>query len=420
MQGNRGILGRSSRVVSVKQNDAVAKIVGESSKRVVATTNIPPNTYVATYPGWVYTEHVWSELVGQGKRGHVYSVQAFDVLPNGRVDFSWVIDPTNGVNRVAPQFQGSFGPFTNEPGPSQSPNVRWVYNFTDNTMEYWTARKIRKGEELLVAYGGTYQRDYATSKKTRQDYFIIEPMPKPVPWTPATEKELRPVRSKAFAAAARQARHEALARDPDAHPRQPTNQVLPRVQKLFRNADAARTAAGHTHLEFCWVDEFAYIENNGSMTKTLDRDACFDVWLPKGRRTTFGEVVSAALQKLKEVRPHAVCRYLGSLNVEVPNLLHDRKVRNANLKDLPFVCPGSEFIMMAYDPWTQQGCDPATVHALQTCLRLPNARVHAPAPVVGTARRRNATPPPRLHALIEALESPHPRRKQARPSAAAV
>ena len=37
---------------------------------------------------------------------------------------------------------------------SYNPNVKYLYNYQDNSIEYITIRDISKGEEILVNYGG--------------------------------------------------------------------------------------------------------------------------------------------------------------------------------------------------------------------------------------------------------------------------
>lgn len=187
------------RVIDVKQNDRLARIDRSrpGHARVVATAAIPANTFLAVYPGWVYPKRAFQKLVDAGRRGEKYNVTGFKLRPSdGAPSFHWQIDPTNGVNRVAPRFAASFGPFMNEPSPGQVANVRWVLNFKDETMEYWTATSVQPGEELLICYGGEYQRDYNVAcGRAVQDYYIMEGMRAPRPYFDALNSKLVRARS---------------------------------------------------------------------------------------------------------------------------------------------------------------------------------------------------------------------------------
>lgn len=59
--------------------------------------------------------------------------------------------------------------FINEPGPGVAPNAQWVRNFGRGTMELWTTRRVRRGEELTSCYGADYARKYQTSCTKRRD-----------------------------------------------------------------------------------------------------------------------------------------------------------------------------------------------------------------------------------------------------------
>lgn len=136
--------------------------------RVVATADIPKDTFVATYPGWVYHEDDYKFLWHAGHRSMVYSIQSFRInRDTGAVDWNWILDPTDGVDHVAPEFRNSLAPFLNEPSAGQRPNLGWVYNFDDETVELWTIRAVRAGEELLLCYGAGYRAEgYGRSYKT--------------------------------------------------------------------------------------------------------------------------------------------------------------------------------------------------------------------------------------------------------------
>lgn len=184
--------------VPLRQNDGVARIDRSSPghARVIATKLIPANTFLAVYPGWLYSKRTFAALVRAGKRGQKYNVTGFK-MKGGVPDFNWQIDPTDGVNTVATRFRGAFGPHMNEPSPGQAANVKWVLNFADGTMEYWTAGAVQAGEELLICYGGAYQRNYDTAcSRALQDHYLAPRMRVPLPYFDALNSLLTPARRK--------------------------------------------------------------------------------------------------------------------------------------------------------------------------------------------------------------------------------
>lgn len=72
------------RVVGVRQNGAMFTLDRKpGNSRVVAAVDVPGNTFVAAYPGWVYPQSAFEQLVQAGKRGSKYSVTMFAVKPDG-------------------------------------------------------------------------------------------------------------------------------------------------------------------------------------------------------------------------------------------------------------------------------------------------------------------------------------------------
>lgn len=159
--------------------------------RVVAMADIPPNEYIATYPGWVYPKAEFQALVDAGRRGKTYVVNMFRVTGKGKLAYDMWVDPTDGVNTVARQFQHCIGPFVNEPSAGHSGNVRWVYDFRNNTIQYWSRTAIPAGHELLLCYGMEYNRNYSVSCQENPDYHYIAPgMNRPAPHTNNVERRL--------------------------------------------------------------------------------------------------------------------------------------------------------------------------------------------------------------------------------------
>ena len=221
-------------VVDATHDSPLARIDRSNPQnvRVVAVRDIPANTFVAVYPGFVYPKKLWVELVASGKRSSAYATTFYRMVPVSRVrtpgdeederldcarvpgdeeahlDWCWVIDPTDSADHVAPRFQQSLGPYLNEPSPGQRWNVRWVYNFGRGTLEYWTARRIKAGQELLLCYGADYDRDYDTACDCPKnghtkdctladDYCIGPGMKQPRRWDGLSESKLRKFRAQA-------------------------------------------------------------------------------------------------------------------------------------------------------------------------------------------------------------------------------
>lgn len=186
----------AERVIDVpRQNESAAFIDRRrpGHARLVARKALPAHTFVAAYPGWVYHKSAFAAMVATGVRSTKYTVDMFGMRPDGDMEFSWVVDPTNGVNRVAPQFKTALAPFANEPSPGAVANMRWVWNLVDGTVEYWTSRAVKAGEELLICYGTQYQRNYGVGcARDNKDMFIVRPdQAQPQVWSDSMRHHMR-------------------------------------------------------------------------------------------------------------------------------------------------------------------------------------------------------------------------------------
>lgn len=313
------------RAVATRQNDALFTLDRSNPRnvRVLCMADAPANTFVAAYPGWVFPERAFERLVQAGRRGTKYAVTMFATTPSGGLNFDFVIDPTNSVNRVSPRFQDSFGPFINEPGPGQEANVRWVYNFFNNAMEYWTARPVRRGEELLICYGNQFERNYSTGcARALQDGYIVAPGQKPRTWTGEAEKQLKAQRRALFA----QQRGPAPGRGGNARSlKRP--RVSPNAEHVMRTV---RQAFATVPLHFCLQKRKSVLEEDGEWTWVYSNDVCVSVQVPADGRTPFGAVADAALAELKKARPRAAIGRV-TLQHTSHNLLGDRRKTVAQL-----------------------------------------------------------------------------------------
>lgn len=116
---------------------------------VFARRDIPRGIRVAVFPGWVTKGDTSS-----------YAWNTFRIMPNKTVQEVSidVANPRDVHPTVDPIFAHYVGPRVNEPDQGKTYNLDVVYNFTKNppTVEYWSAKKIAKDEELTVCYGDTY------------------------------------------------------------------------------------------------------------------------------------------------------------------------------------------------------------------------------------------------------------------------
>lgn len=141
---------------------ALARVRGKGVG-VVARRDLPPFTFVAAYPGERISQRELQRRAAAGRATGRYAVAHYAVV-GGRVSFNYVVDPGISRGRLSARYAGKLGPRVNEPSDGP-PNLVWVWNVPDETVELWTgARGARRGDELTACYGadGGYARTYAT------------------------------------------------------------------------------------------------------------------------------------------------------------------------------------------------------------------------------------------------------------------
>lgn len=167
---------------------------------VVARIDIPAFTRVIVYPGIVYSEkqytrkiftYAWqapSVSIQRNRRGKLTVTGNTDVY----------VDPGTERGNLRKAFQVYAGPYINEPSPWESPNLILVHHYAREphaAMEYWTGKEgIKRGQELLVCYGGKYKRQYRTSctEKDAKSWTLFGDHTRPIPREPnRTERILR-------------------------------------------------------------------------------------------------------------------------------------------------------------------------------------------------------------------------------------
>ena len=140
----------------LEQEKSMLRIAMTSTmgRGVFATRDIPGNTKVAVYPGFIYppetvnadpmhSKYAWEMKMAVGTPGaqsiiNGYSVNAGDEKGN-----------------VLPQFGQYAAPFVNEPNTPGGYNIYPVINFTrkeGQALEYWSMKPIRQGQQLFICY----------------------------------------------------------------------------------------------------------------------------------------------------------------------------------------------------------------------------------------------------------------------------
>lgn len=128
---------------------------------VVARRDIPKWTLIGPYPGIVSTEEHHESLKKKGVVDDEYAVEFWSSSPGGPISEHMILNP-RFKGRMLPVFRGCITPFVNEPDTRKRPNVAWVWNFPKHRIEMWTAKPVKRGEELTICYGQYYGRKYNT------------------------------------------------------------------------------------------------------------------------------------------------------------------------------------------------------------------------------------------------------------------
>ena len=154
-------------VPSLQDNERQIKMVTLDSIEgkglgVRAVEDIPEGTCLGPYPGKVYTMKDHMALKVQGKVDDQYAIEFWDSTPGGTIREGLVVNPML-EGRSLPDKYMCAAPFVNEPGPEDTPNLAWVWNFPKHRVEMWTIRDVKKGEELTICYGQAYPRGYKSN-----------------------------------------------------------------------------------------------------------------------------------------------------------------------------------------------------------------------------------------------------------------
>jgi hypothetical protein len=127
-----------------------------------ARTDLRPGQLLGEYPGVVGTPAaVWAKCCAERSRGALaYAFQA---------DSSLYVDPTDADGCLGPDELARWGPLVtdaalarlNEPDGAQPANVvalEALEHAGGSSLMFWTTREVKAGEELLLSYGGNYDR----------------------------------------------------------------------------------------------------------------------------------------------------------------------------------------------------------------------------------------------------------------------
>jgi hypothetical protein len=128
---------------------------------LVARRALRAHTRVGVYGGRVYPGAAHRRLVASGAVTGKYAIDFFAQGRGGKVEDDLIMEPGAG-DAMDRRHANVLAAYVNEPGAGQVPNVVWVRNYGAGTMELWTTRAVRRGEELTACYGTGYARDYAT------------------------------------------------------------------------------------------------------------------------------------------------------------------------------------------------------------------------------------------------------------------
>lgn len=175
--------------------------VGAKGRGVVAARDIPALTLVAPYPGPRFTTRQHALRLERGVTDGTFAIDFWRPDARGAIRAGYVLDPGRtgrpgqpGQPRqpeLLPRFADAVAPLVNEPGPTGTPNLLWVWNLPRYRLELWTARDVRRGEELTACYGtdGGYERGYRTACVLRQDsvepqvHVVVRRGARPVPYS---------------------------------------------------------------------------------------------------------------------------------------------------------------------------------------------------------------------------------------------
>jgi hypothetical protein len=82
---------------------------------------------------------------------------------------NFLFDPTDENGTILQEYTHNIPLYINEPPPGYLNNCCWVFHSHSDfgqttTLEIWTFREIKKGEQLFIFYGNDYHREYSINR----------------------------------------------------------------------------------------------------------------------------------------------------------------------------------------------------------------------------------------------------------------
>lgn len=181
----------SIRVLEAIDGDGFGLKTTQFGVSVVATVEHPRWTFVASYPGRLFTQEQHERLVARGLVNTMYSCDMFgleDRVVSGTmyrtlVDNAYILDPSLG-HGIDPMFAHALGPRINEPPEGMQQNCVFVYNMIMHRLEIWTDSVVRRGEQLYVCYGSSEYsrtwRSHCSKEHMARGYTVTTHMSHPI------------------------------------------------------------------------------------------------------------------------------------------------------------------------------------------------------------------------------------------------
>ena len=130
-------------------------------------TDVLKDRVVCVYPGRIvsqsdFDKKMKSEDLSPGQKSNCLRYVAQHMLAYYDTGRPHYLDPTDAKGNVDEAFLNCPALYINESDKSQKPNVFALWNDDSHRMELRARHAIKAPCLLLVSYGGTYVRDYAT------------------------------------------------------------------------------------------------------------------------------------------------------------------------------------------------------------------------------------------------------------------
>lgn len=148
-------------------------------KGCFAGQNLPQFALVGVYPGIIINERQLSvKLSKLPTLQHQEQVSAYLVHSklHSTPQSKCYLDPTNDFGTLDANWSHNPVLYINEPDVGQVANVQPVWNYDRDRLELWTSHEVKQGDQLLVNYGCSYSRNYATStgESGHQDWHFVD------------------------------------------------------------------------------------------------------------------------------------------------------------------------------------------------------------------------------------------------------